>query len=63
MPQSIPLQVILKEYDFTPKPGFDPGMTTGATIHTKNGLYMNVTRRQKGSSSAQPAAAAAVGAA
>ncbi len=58
-------QVILKEYDFAPKPGHDPGMTTGATIHTKNGLYMNVTRRQKGSSSAgtQPAAAAAVGAA
>lgn len=56
------LQVILKEYDFAPKPGFDPGMTTGATIHTKNGLYMNVSKRQKSGASAQPAAAA-VGAA
>ena len=39
-------------------------MTTGATIHTKNGLYMTVSRRQQGSGSGggQPAAAA-VGAA
>ncbi|PRW34039.1 carotene epsilon- chloroplastic isoform A [Chlorella sorokiniana] len=59
----VALAVILKEYDFAPKPGHDPGMTTGATIHTKNGLYMNVSKRQKGSSNAQPAAAAAVGAA
>lgn len=39
-------------------------MTTGATIHTKNGLYMHVRKRKAGGgSAAQPAAAAAVGAA
>ncbi|KAL4446664.1 hypothetical protein ABPG77_007908 [Micractinium sp. CCAP 211/92] len=61
----VALAVALKRYDFTPQPGHDPGMTTGATIHTKNGLYMIVSRRgsQGGGGAAAPAAAAAVGAA
>ncbi|KAL4854527.1 Carotene epsilon-monooxygenase [Chlorella vulgaris] len=48
----VALAVMLKEYDFKPKPGHDPGMTTGATIHTKNGLYMTVTRRHTSSNGA-----------
>lgn len=59
----VSLAVLLKEYNLKPKPGHDPGMTTGATIHTKNGLYVHVSKRHGGSSTsgAQPAAAAAVG--
>lgn len=61
----VALAVMLKEYDFKPKPGHDPGMTTGATIHTKNGLYMTVTRRHASSNGAAApgAPAQAVGAA
>ncbi|PSC76848.1 carotene epsilon-chloroplastic [Micractinium conductrix] len=51
------LAVVLKRFDFSPQPGHDPGMTTGATIHTKNGLYMRVSKRQ-GAAAAAPAAAA-----
>lgn len=40
------LAVILQRYTFATVPGFDPGMTTGATIHTKNGLYLYVKRRE-----------------
>lgn len=58
----VALAVALKRFDFAPQPGHDPGMTTGATIHTKNGLYMIVSRRG-GSGAESPAAAAAVGAA
>jgi carotene epsilon-monooxygenase len=58
----VALAVMLKDFDFSPKPGHDPGMTTGATIHTKNGLYMHVKRRRGGSGAAAPTAAA-VGAA
>lgn len=39
------LAVILKRYTFELVPGFDPGITTGATIHTKNGLFLYVRRR------------------
>ena len=58
----VALAVLLKEYDLAPKPGFDPGMTTGATIHTKNGLYMHVKKRCS-SGAAAARAPAAVGAA
>ena len=40
------LAVILQQYDFTMVPGHDPGMTTGATIHTANGMFMHVKQRQ-----------------
>lgn len=40
----VTLATALKEYEFDMVPGFDPGMTTGATIHTANGLYMNVKK-------------------
>ena len=53
----VTLAVLLKEYDFSPKPGHDPGMTTGATIHTKNGLYMHVRKRGGAPGAAAPAAA------
>lgn len=62
----VALAVAIKQFDFRPQPGHDPGMTTGATIHTKNGLYMFVSKRGSsggnGSGAAQTAAAA-VGAA
>ena len=45
------LAVVLKSYSFAMVPGHDPGMTTGATIHTQNGMFMHVTRRS-GSDSA-----------
>ena len=63
------LAVMIREFDFAPQPGHDPGMTTGATIHTKNGLYMTVAKRRPGGGSScsggagAAAAAAAVGAA
>ena len=41
----IALAVILRKFTFSVAPGHDPGMTTGATIHTANGMYMNVARR------------------
>ena len=62
----VAMAVLLSRYDLHPKPGHDPGMTTGATIHTKNGLYMHVSRRsaqQQQSGGQIAAAAAAVGAA
>ena len=53
------LAVVLKEFEFKSKPGHDPGMTTGATIHTANGLYMTVERRKKGQGAAGVAPVAA----
>eukprot|EP00270_Netrium_digitus_P009242 TRINITY_DN2804_c0_g1_i4.p1 TRINITY_DN2804_c0_g1~~TRINITY_DN2804_c0_g1_i4.p1 ORF type:complete len:607 (+),score=185.29 TRINITY_DN2804_c0_g1_i4:22-1821(+) len=40
------LAVLLREFDFALIPDQDIGMTTGATIHTKNGLYMTMTRSE-----------------
>lgn len=55
------LATLLKQYDFELVPGREPGMTTGATIHTSNGLYMYVKRRAGAAAgtAAQPAAALA----
>ena len=58
------LAVVLRQYDFRLVPNQEVGMTTGATIHTTNGLYMFVSRRAGsgwgGVGSAADAAAAAV---
>lgn len=51
------LAVTLKRYDFSMVPGFEPGLTTGATIHTKNGLFMHV--RNRGAAAGQQQAVAA----
>lgn len=48
MEATVALATILKGYDFELKRGHDVGMTTGATIHTLNGLYMHVKRRNVG---------------
>lgn len=48
----VSLALLLKRYDVAMVPNQDPGMTTGATIHTVNGLYVTVSER-----SAVPAAA------
>lgn len=39
------LAVLLKRFDVTMVPDQDPGMTTGATIHTLNGLFVTVKER------------------
>ena len=41
----IAMAVALKRFEFRLTPGQDIQMTTGATIHTTNGLYMNVKPR------------------
>ena len=41
------MAVVLHQFDFKLTPGQEIGMTTGATIHTTNGLYMNVSTRQQ----------------
>lgn len=41
----VAMAVILKQYDFELVPNQVIGMTTGATIHTTNGLYMYVRER------------------
>ena len=43
----IAVAVVLQQFDVKLTPGQQIGMTTGATIHTTNGLYMNVSSRQK----------------
>ena len=43
----IALAVLLKRFEFSMVPDQDIGMTTGATIHTQNGLYMTVRERQQ----------------
>ena len=42
----IALAVVLKRFDFRMVPDQDIGMTTGATIHTQNGLFMTLKERQ-----------------
>ena len=56
------LAVVLKRYTFRLKADQEIGMTTGATIHTTNGLYMHVVRRGGAAEAAAPAPAAAVSA-
>lgn len=41
----VALATTLKRFDLAMVPGFEPGLTTGATIHTKNGLFMTVQER------------------
>lgn len=41
----VSLAVLLRTYDVHLVPGQDIQMTTGATIHTLNGLFMTVTKR------------------
>nr|ABQ59243.1 CYP97C3 [Chlamydomonas reinhardtii]BCR82585.1 cytochrome P450 [synthetic construct] len=41
----VALTVLLRQYDFQMVPNQQIGMTTGATIHTTNGLYMYVKER------------------
>ena len=57
----IALAVLLRQFDFQLVPNQTINMTTGATIHTTNGLYMTVKQRQQGgaAAAAQQAAAAA----
>lgn len=43
----IAVAVVLQQIDVKLTPGQQIGMTTGATIHTTNGLYMNVFARNK----------------
>ncbi len=47
------MAVLLKQFEFTLVPNQKITMTTGATIHTANGLYMNVKKRG-GETVAQP---------
>ena len=42
----VALAVTLRRFDFALVPDQDIGMTTGATIHTQNGLYMTVRARR-----------------
>ena len=41
----VALAIVLKKFDFKLKEDHEIGMTTGATIHTSNGLYMYATKR------------------
>ena len=41
------LAMMLRDFDVELVPGHEPGMTTGATIHTVNGLYVNVKERSR----------------
>lgn len=41
----IAVAVVLQQFDVELTPGQKIEMTTGATIHTTNGLYMNVSAR------------------
>jgi Cytochrome P450 len=54
----IALAVNLKRFDFELVPNQEIGMTTGATIHTTNGLYMRVTNRGSGPTNAAESATA-----
>lgn len=54
----VALAVLLKRFNFKLVPGQTINMTTGATIHTTDGLYMTVENRQPVKQ--QSAAAAAV---
>lgn len=54
----VALAVLLKQFDFQLVPGQTINMTTGATIHTTDGLYMTVQERRPASVQ-QPAVAVA----
>ena len=43
----VALAVVLKRFDVKMVPDQDIGLTTGATIHTVNGLYVTVKERQQ----------------
>jgi carotenoid epsilon hydroxylase len=43
----VALAVLMKRYNIKLVPDQDIGMTTGATIHTVNGLYVTLEERQK----------------
>lgn len=43
----IAVAVVLQQFDVELTPGQNIEMTTGATIHTTNGLYMNVSARNQ----------------
>eukprot|EP00775_Hariotina_reticulata_P015151 gene15151-biopygen1940 len=59
----VALAVLLRQYNFDLVPGQTINMTTGATIHTTDGLYMTVQdRRQQQAAAAQQQAAAAAAA-
>ena len=45
----VALAVLFKRFVFEAVPGHEVGMTTGATIHTQNGLYMTVKERHSSS--------------
>jgi len=55
----VSMAVLLKRYNFTPVPGHEVGMTTGATIHTQNGLFMTVNERCSAASHSEKALATA----
>ena len=46
MEAAVALAVLLAKYNFRLKEDHEIGMTTGATIHTSNGLYMYAERRK-----------------
>jgi carotene epsilon-monooxygenase len=59
----VALAVLLRQYAFKLVPGQTINMTTGATIHTTDGLYMTLQDRQRQPAAAQQQAAAAAAAA
>ena len=42
----IALAMMLRRFKFSTKAGFEPGMKTEVTIHTANGLFMDLSRRE-----------------
>lgn len=54
MEGTVVLATLLKSFDFELKSDHEIGMTTGATIHTKNGLYMFVKPRNASTNSKIP---------
>jgi carotenoid epsilon hydroxylase len=57
------LAVLLKRFSVSLTPGQEVGMTTGATIHTTGGLYVNVAERSGGGGKGGGGAPAATAAA
>lgn len=55
----VALGVLLKQFDFRLVPNQKIGMTTGATIHTTDGLYMYVKERNSVLAAAEPVASVA----
>ena len=50
----VALTVLLRQFDFELVPNQTISMTTGATIHTTNGLYMTVKKRVGVAATARP---------